>query len=118
MIILLCPLLPTHYSCQPEPAKKKHSRDLRRTRFLFGIAPGGACRAVLVAKIAVSSYLTVSPLPALVSVARPYTLAVSFLWRFPSGYPGRALPGTVAFWSPDFPRGHKDPATIRPSTQG
>ena len=30
--------------------------------------------------------------------------AVSFLWRFPSGCPGRALPGTVALWSPDFPR--------------
>ena len=30
---------------------------------LFGIAPGGACRAGPVASPAVSSYLTVSPLP-------------------------------------------------------
>ena len=31
--------------------------------------------------------------------------AVYFLWRSPSGYPARALPGTTALWSPDFPRG-------------
>src|SRR5690606_34467999 len=30
--------------------------------------------------------------------------AVCSLWRFPSGFPGRALPGTAASWSPDFPR--------------
>jgi hypothetical protein len=30
--------------------------------------------------------------------------AVSFLWRCPSGCPARELPGTVVFWSPDFPR--------------
>ncbi len=29
--------------------------------------------------------------------------AVCSLWRFPSGLPGRALPGAVAPWSPDFP---------------
>ena len=34
-----------------------------RARPLFGIAPGGACRAVLVAKSAVGSYPTVSPSP-------------------------------------------------------
>ena len=32
------------------------------------------------------------------------TTAVSSLWRFPSGCPGRALPGTLSLWSPDFPR--------------
>ncbi len=41
---------------------------------------------------------------------------VCFLWRFPSGYPGRALPGTVDLWSPDFPRA-LPPAAIRPSAQ-
>src|SRR6185312_8802728 len=30
---------------------------------LFGLAPGGVCRAVLVAKNAVRSYRTLSPLP-------------------------------------------------------
>ena len=29
--------------------------------------------------------------------------AVYFLWHFPSGCPGRGLPGTVSPWSPDFP---------------
>jgi hypothetical protein len=68
-----------------------------RARPLFGIAPGGACRAVLVAKSAVGSYPTVSPSPL-------RTGAVSSLWRFPWGYPRRALPGTLANGSPDFPR--------------
>ena len=44
--------------------------------------------------------------------------AVSSLWRFPSGCPGRALPGTVSSWSPDFPRGGSPRlAAIRPSAQ-
>ncbi len=30
--------------------------------------------------------------------------ADSSLWRFPWGRPRRALPGTLASWSPDFPR--------------
>ena len=88
-------------------------RDQPRARPLFGIAPGGACRAVPVARPAVGSYSTVSPLPRIKSGA------VSSLWRFPSGYPGRALPGTVLSWSPDFPR-HRirsGIAVIRPSAQ-
>ncbi len=46
-------MLPTRV---PEP-KRVHARPL------FGIAPGEACRAGSVASPAVSSYLTVSPLP-------------------------------------------------------
>ena len=38
--------------------------DLPRARSLFGIAPGGACRAGVVANPAVGSYPTVSPWPA------------------------------------------------------
>jgi hypothetical protein len=34
----------------------------------------------------------------------PKAAAVSFLWRFPSDRSARALPGTVASGSPDFPR--------------
>ena len=37
--------------------------DLSPARPLFGLAPGGVCRAVLVAKHAVRSYRTLSPLP-------------------------------------------------------
>jgi len=66
----------------------------------FGLAPGGVCPAGPVARPAVSSYLTISPLPRRLRAA-----AVSFLWHFP--YPGNA--GTVAVshhrapWSSDFP---------------
>ena len=45
-----------------------------------------------------------------------YTGAVSSLWRFPSDCSARALPGTVALWSPDFPRA-KRPAAIQPSAR-
>ena len=66
---------------------------------LFGLAPGGVYRAGDVAAPAVRSCRTLSTLPA-------QRQAVSFLWHYPSkGEPfGRALPGTVVPWSPDFPR--------------
>jgi hypothetical protein len=63
---------------------------------LFGLAPGGVCHAAAVTSRAVRFYRTVSTLPIRKS-------AVCFLWHFPSGYPGRGLPGTVPRWSPDFP---------------
>lgn len=47
--------------------------------------------------------------------------AVCSLWRFPWGYPRRALPGTLPSWSPDFPRGQPfdfGPAVIQPSARG
>src|SRR5690606_9639300 len=77
---------------------------------LFGIAPGGACHAGAVTSPPVGSYPTVSPLPL-------HAAAVCSLWRFPWGCPRRALPGTVASWSPDFPR-QLPAAVIRPSAQG
>ena len=44
--------------------------------------------------------------------------AVCSLWRFPSGCPGRGLPGTVVLWSPDFPRHPlRGVAAIRPSAR-
>ena len=88
--------------------------DHARVRSLFGIAPGGACRAGPVTRPAVGFYPTVSPLPY-------KRMAVCFLWRFPLGCPSRALPGTLASWSPDFPRIHaQEPicAVIQPSAQG
>ena len=68
---------------------------------LFGLAPGGVCRAAAVAGGAVRSYRTLSPLPA-GRRSRPRR-AVCSLWHFPWGRPRRALPGTVFPWSPDFP---------------
>src|SRR6478672_7139717 len=63
---------------------------------LFGLAPGGGCRAVLVTKDAVRSYRTLSPLPRIPE-------AVCFLWHCPWGRPRRRLSGTVLPGSPDFP---------------
>ncbi len=89
------------------------------TRSLFGVAPGGACHAAAVASRAVGSYPTVSPLPADTPKQAMERQAVYFLWRFPSGCPARALPGTVSFWSPDFPpRRLPNKAAIQPSAQG
>ena len=73
-----------------------HTRRSGDARSLFGIAPGGACLTSDVTTAVVGSYPTVSPFPA----TRAGGL---FLWRFPSGCPARALPGTVSFRSPDFP---------------
>src|SRR3954465_8411703 len=64
---------------------------------LFGLAPGGVCRAAAVAGGAVGSYSTLSTWPRRGAVD-------SFLWHFPWGRPRRRLTGTVVPWSPDFPR--------------
>ena len=81
---------------------------------LFGLAPGGVCRAAAVAGRAVRSYRTLSPLPRPAEARRR---AVCSLWHFPWGRPRRALPGTVFPWSPDFPppRLRARRAAIRPS---
>ena len=60
-----------------------------RTSRLFGLAPDGVYRAVSVTGNAVSSYLTVSPLP--VSFRGPS--AVYSLWHFPSFHNVRPLAG-------------------------
>jgi hypothetical protein len=88
----------------------------RQTPSLFGLAPGGACRAASVAVRAVRSCRTVSPLPqpVLGDLGRS---AVCFLWRFPWGRPRRTLSGTVSPWSPDFPHPFRS-AAIRPSDAG
>ena len=67
---------------------------------LFGLAPGGVCRATTVTGRAVRSYRTLSPLP---GIRRTEARAVCFLLHCPWGRPRRALPGTVFPWSPDFP---------------
>ena len=79
---------------------------------LFGLAPGGVCPAAPVARSAVRSYRTISPLPA---GADALARAVSFLWHFPWGRPRRLLAGTVFPWSPDFPLSPEATAAVRPS---
>ena len=89
---------------QPEcSALRRACPDLRPdVALLFGLAPGGVCRAAPVASRAVRSYRPVSPLPA-------RRQAVCFLWHFPWGRPRRVLPGTVSPWSPDFPPCRRKP---------
>jgi hypothetical protein len=86
---------------------------------LFGFAPGGVYHAAPVARRAVRSYRTLSPLPKSSNPKGLRALAVCSLWHFPWGHPRRALPGTVLPWSPDFPPPCEFPhcmrATIRPS---
>ena len=64
----------------------------RRPVPLFGLAPGGVCRAVPVARPAVRSYRTVSPLPA---TGEPVTSAVCSLLHFPWARAPQALPGAL-----------------------
>jgi len=68
MAIHLGRLLPAASSNQPERQVWKLTRSSRKPlavgmAFLFGLAPGGACRAISVARNAVRSYRTLSPLP-------------------------------------------------------
>ncbi len=66
-------IAPGPQAADPDLLGQKRPRRVRGARSLFGIAPGGACRAVPVARSAVGSYPTVSPLPCmqggLISVA-------------------------------------------------
>ena len=81
-------------------------------RSLFGIAPGGACRAGSVARPAVGSYPTVSPLP---GASRWRTLRYSGRFDFcgavrriapPGGYPAPLLQGVRTFLERYIARGH------------
>ncbi len=71
MIISLWMLVAQHL-LQPT---RRHERAAL-VASLFGLAPNGVYHAVHVAMNAVSSYLTISPLPG-------YIQAVYFLWHFP-----------------------------------
>ena len=71
----------------------------RRIGFLFGLAPGGVCRAAAVTGDAVRSYRTFSPLPicAEAQTGGLFSVALSV---------GSRRPGVtwhLAQWSPDFP---------------
>ena len=81
----------------------------RHKSSLFGLAPGGVYLARSVARSAVRSYRTLSPLPRRIG-------AVCFLWHFPSARTGRALPAALSAWSPDFPPSRfLETAAARPS---
>lgn len=62
MVIYLRPLLPAASSNLPGGVTERAAPCLKGF-LLLGLAPGGVCRATPVASRAVSSYLTLSPLP-------------------------------------------------------
>ena len=78
---------------------------------LFGLAPGGVCRAVGVATRAVRSYRTISPLP--LPLARP--LGGIFLLHFPWAHAPQALPGTVPYGARTFLHALVRTATVWPT---
>ena len=100
----------------PEITPRSRAAHLRSP--LFGLAPGGVYPAISVARYAVRSYRTLSPLP---RTACRRAAAVCFLWHFPWGRPRRPLAATVFPWSPDFPpsrplgKAHGGTATIQPT---
>ncbi len=65
-------------------ATRKHRCRLPGVPPLFGLAPGGVCRAASVAGRAVGSYPTVSPLPARSFAFAQDRPAVCSLWHCPS----------------------------------
>src|SRR6266851_8708406 len=69
------------------------------TSFLFGLAPGGVCRAASVAGSAVRSYRTVSPLPRLYATRRGGLFSVALSLGLP---PPDVIRHRLS-WSPDFP---------------
>ena len=113
-----------HSSATPVARRlKQPTRTATRTRVeafaplpsLFGLAPGGVCRAVSVAGDAVRSYRTVSPLPRPIHNA---AAAVSSLWHCPWGCPRRMLSGTVCPGARTFLPGHLSViagAAVRPT---
>ena len=68
-----------------------YERGQRMNR--LGLAPCGVCLAAFVAKRAVRSYRTFSPLP---------LRAVYFLWHFPWKFP-HPFGWHTALWSPEVP---------------
>ncbi len=77
------------------PGIRRHEPYPLKSESLLGLAPDGACRATLVTKCAVSSYLTVSPLPAI-------RLAVCFLLRYPSHYCAWTLSSILLYGARTF----------------
>ncbi len=69
-------LLPAASSNLPGHDAGPHLNERAVSMSLYGFAPDGVCLARSVARPAVRSYRTISPLPW-------QAMAVSFLWHFP-----------------------------------
>src|SRR5689334_10307844 len=75
--------------------------------FLFGLAPGGVCRAAAVAGSAVRSYRTVSPLPRLIAYGRG---GLYFCGTVPGRTSGEVVPRDVIRH-----RGSREPGVPSPA---
>ena len=101
---------PTRTPRAVNPAAQK--RVLRRAASLFGLAPGGACHAVPVARHAVGSYPTLSPFPA------PKSRRFAFCGAIPRVAPGGSYPPPFHRGARTFLDGSITPAaTARPSDE-
>lgn len=87
--------LPLPITSSDLPGIQRHEPYPLKSESLLGLAPNGACRATLVTKCAVSSYLAVSPLPAI-------RLAVCFLLRYPSHYCAWTLSSILLYGARTF----------------
>ena len=108
--IPLDPRLPAGSSCQPGPLGLK-----RPCPDIPDLDPGSGGRGVPIwhcSRWGLPCGACCQPpgglLPHRFTLTTSGPAAVSFLWRFPSGCPARALPGTDASASPDFPLIPKD----------
>src|SRR5215467_4369591 len=79
------------------------------TPSLFGLAPGGACRAVFVAEAAVRSYRTVSSLPGACAIGGLFSVALSL-----ESPPPDVIRHRVSV-EPGLSSSPEGPAAIRPS---
>ena len=83
------------------------------TSFLFGLAPGGVCRAVSVAGNAVRSYRTVSPLPRPNATRRGGLFSVALSLGFDPRLRGDRPPPDVIRHRLSMEPGLSSPATFR-----
>jgi len=81
--------------------------------FLFGLAPGGVCRAVSVAGNAVRSYRAVSPLPRLNATRRGGLFSVALSLGFDHRLRGDRPPPDVIRHRLSLEPGLSSPATFR-----
>ena len=116
MTIHLSPQLPTRLKLPTRMPQAKVSLrgyrllDHTRAASLFGIAPGGACRAGPVTRPAVRSYRTVSPLPA--PKRRRFLLCGAIPQVTLAGrYPAPLLHGVRTFLSDKPPRKERRPSS-------
>ena len=111
-------------ACLMQPTRAAHLKaDWQRfpapTPPLFGLAPGGVCRAVLVTKNAVRSYRTLSPLPLGPSpvLKRRFAFCGTVPGVAPAGgYPAPCFHGARTFLSALIRNAGE--AAIRPADKG